>query len=369
MKVMYIRKISDIVTFPNQRIVTIVPRQGKVEEPYGVISKREATVAARLLNDKTAAHILYYYFAMNLDTFNFALSPTSIEKQLGVTDKQYRKAIERLREQGYLGPRNKGSKILHFYRIPRSYREVVDVEDECEAEPVLTADETEPSSPYGVEGSEIETDADTNTDANDTPEGIVIIPEEWAESTPVSTDHGTLTGERNITNNINNTSNTEEIVSLDNKAVLNDLIQSFRNRFGHLEKCELELVGVATRARNQGYTVAKHIDLLRKKYQQWEDDYEQSRSCKKVEYERAVEATLPKDIYGRFIATRTLQRAAKEYGVPIKYGAWIKGWNEELQRPDIYFATNMLPLEQVKQQSHNIAGIPRWYWKGGSPPV
>lgn len=357
------------MTFPNQRIVSIVPRQGDVEYPYGTISRRECTVAARLLNDKTAAHILYFYFAINRDTFNFALSPTSINRTLGLTEKQYRRGIERLKETGYLVPRGDRSNVLYFYRIPLSYREAVDFEDECEAEPVPTVDEIKMSSLYGVEGNEAETEADTNADANTAPAGIAVIPEEWAESTPVSIDHGTLTGERNIINSINNTSNTEEIASLDNKEVLNDLIQSFRNRFGHLEKCDSELMGVDARARRRRYSIETHIQLLQKKYQQLEEHMEQARRLEIRKYERTVEATLPKDAYGYMVAKLTLQRAAKEYGVPIKYGAWIKGWNEELQRPDIYFAANMLPLEQVERQSHNIAGIPKWYWKGESPPA
>ena len=62
--------------------------------------------------------------ATNRDGFKFALSPTAIYNQYGITEKQYHTAIKRLKEVGYLVQKTQGSNIWQFMRVPEKYKSI-----------------------------------------------------------------------------------------------------------------------------------------------------------------------------------------------------------------------------------------------------
>ena len=86
-----------VYTVPNQIIVEIGKQEKRKGEKYGIITDSERIWAGRLLNDKTAAHILYDYFASNACGYKFALSPTAIYSLYGISKKQYHAAIKKIK--------------------------------------------------------------------------------------------------------------------------------------------------------------------------------------------------------------------------------------------------------------------------------
>ncbi len=92
-----------IITYPNQKVVLIEKYSDTQKgESYTVITERERIIASRLLNDKSASLILWLYLAGNQGGYSLALSPKAIQDLYGISEKQYRKAIDRLETTGYL---------------------------------------------------------------------------------------------------------------------------------------------------------------------------------------------------------------------------------------------------------------------------
>lgn len=340
------------------------------DKPYGIITEREQIWAGRLLNDKSASHILYYYIALNQDGYCFALSPTALHNRYGISEKSYRNGIKKLKEVGYLVQKKQSSNIWCFYRVPERFKDS-DVFD------------WSPSPKYSEPSY-------TN--------GTGTLSLKGSSSTLYGTDEATFKGERNninTTNIINSTSknlfinesdnhspereNHADISSLENEC--DNLISKINSEFGYLDSTSLKLMSAEYQSKKFGSGQKKlreHFKLLSRIF----DKAREERSCRAEkflsEYQEVLKSTVPTDIieqmkvnliFDKYIKSHSNITDDKKISVcPIKllrekYGAWINGWNEELQEPNILIATSPLPLGVIKKQRHNTAGIPSSYWK------
>ena len=88
---------------PNQRTIKNISIEDKTKsEHYGIILRKAERIAARVLDDGTAAYILYIHIALNSDKYNFAFSPAELEHSLGISKDRSRKAFKKLVDTGFL---------------------------------------------------------------------------------------------------------------------------------------------------------------------------------------------------------------------------------------------------------------------------
>ena len=284
------------------------------------------------MNDKSAAHILYYYFALNQDGYKFALSPTAIKNYYGITTKQYRKGIEKLQEVGYLTPKDNDSNIWYFYRIPQKY--IHTALNEWTIPSGVCTQEDIPCAPKGIDG---------------------VPPKVHTVCTQ---------GDREILqyNTLNNTDNIPTDLEL--QCIRNDLISNIENDYGYSDECIDELSKAQAKAERNGYKIEKHIELLKDLLVKLSDTFNFRKSQAKAEYENAIQRTLPDDaieytkvnlIIKKYLSTHKIM-------LPKDYGFWIDGWNEETQEPNIIISLFAQPYDVVSNQKHNIEGIPKEYY-------
>lgn len=369
--------MKKVRTVPHQWVITIAHR-AKVEHPYMVISEREMMTAAKLLNDRTAAHILYYYLACNSNDYTFALSPSYIEEQIGITEKQYHKAKKKLKDAGYLIP--DGDKRDHylFVRLPKQYAEVtseaqvtadtvpMDIEKrplESEQKPKLEEPSAESNAEYPPSGIDQQQEKGGKNEETPSKEGSSI---------PVGTHQPARKVERNNIYSINNIINKANPVMKEDeeskKAELSDWIHKIEESFGHLEDCWIELVTAEHQARRHGgYTIDKHIYWIKKTFQKLSDREKERIDWARREYQREVQKTMPTPFKEGTIVKLILDRLAREKKLPHNFGVWIDGWDQDKREPKLRLALNVLPLEVVRMQQHNVDGIPEWYWRGKNP--
>ncbi len=234
--------------YPNQKMTKIMPdntRLKSTDNPEGdtfiVISSTAARWACQTLNEGSAL-VLYIYLCDNKDNHILGLSPKAISKKVGLTEKQYRKAVETLEEKGYLKPaeKSKDGNNYEFYRLPPQY-ECMDIDEylkqqrktsgnkKCkEALPEQTptdvaTDNIDVSIPKGVYTSK----------GAYTPKGIDNLPQKGGISTPKGIDNVYQKGDiiypkryretlYTVNNNINNINNNiGDIANPENKDILN----------------------------------------------------------------------------------------------------------------------------------------------------
>ena len=106
-----------MVTFQNQKVVHTRSAVHDETHRYGVLGIDAVGKAAKTLNDPTA-FMLYVYMALNKDGFELALSPKAVYAQMGLSVKQYRRAVKLLMGAGYLVPMRSGSNHYDFYELP-----------------------------------------------------------------------------------------------------------------------------------------------------------------------------------------------------------------------------------------------------------
>lgn len=319
-----------IITVPNQKVIEIIHNDKHEEKPYGIITESEHIWAARLLNDKSAAHILYYYFALNQDGYTFALSPTAIENCYGITNKQYRKGIEKLQEVGYLTPKGDDSNIWFFNRIPEKYLHTALQEWNMQSD-VCTQKDI-PYIPKGTDGL--------------SPKGTTVCTQEDRE---ILQD-----------NIINNTDN--NLTDLELQCIKNNLISNIENYYGYSDECTDELLNIQAKATRNGYEIGKHIDLLKKLLVKLRDNLSERKHKAETQYANAIEKTLPSDTIEYQKVKLIMKKYLSSHKIPQKYGFWINGWNNERQEPNIVFSPFQQPYEIIKIQKHNIEGIPKSYY-------
>lgn len=370
----------------NQWLITVSPRSGAIEIPYGIISKKEMVVASNLLNDKTAAFKLYCNFAINQAEYSFALSPAAIEEELGLSYRQYENARDKLKETGYLVPRRGEKDSYDFVRVPLQYADVSledlefpshkekwhqkrnskeELQGSCAGEVCLGEPET------------YENELPERPQATTLHEGdLTIVPESGNQCISQSGDSTTLKrGEqtylkegRNIINSISNSTNiisgnqqgkcVEEM-----KKEIFEWEEKIRRDFGDLEDCNIDLLSIASRVKARRYSEKDHIVLLEKYYNSLTLRYGIGESARHRMYQRACEATMPKVVIDRIKVQDILDRLVAEGRIPSQYGAWIQGWDEEQQVVKLTAYSEDLPLEVIRLQRHVLDGIPDWYWK------
>ena len=109
--------MTDIKTFPNQKIVKIHKAQCDKTHLYSVINLDAMRGAMKAFNGREAnAFLLWCYFAMNQQDYEFALSNKAVEEAIGVKKDAYDSAIAKLIKAGYLV--NDGGNRYSFYEEP-----------------------------------------------------------------------------------------------------------------------------------------------------------------------------------------------------------------------------------------------------------
>lgn len=110
---------NTFTTVPNQR--TVVIHREKPDRDFIQIKKENYAEAYRILG--ATALVLYVYLAGNQEGFQFGLSPSAIQKALGMPESTCRDQIKRLISFGYLVERG-DSNIYDFYEHPQPKAEV-----------------------------------------------------------------------------------------------------------------------------------------------------------------------------------------------------------------------------------------------------
>lgn len=370
----------------NQWLITVSPRSGAIEIPYGIISKKEMVVASNLLNDKTAAFKLYCNFAINQAEYSFALSPAAIEEELGLSYRQYENARDKLKEMGYLVPRRGEKDSYDFVRVPLQYADVSlddlefpshkekwhqkrdgkeELQGSCAGEVCLGEPET-------YENELPERPQSTTSHEDD----LTLIPESGNQCISQSGDSPTLKrGEQtylkegrniinSISNSINNISGNQQGKNVEElRKEISEWVERIRMEFGDLEECEEELLKAEWTARSKRYSEKKYILLLEKCFDTLKKRVENEARYQRSMYEQACEATIPKDMIVGMKVRLILDKLVAEGRIPSRYGAWIQGWDEEQQIVKLTAYSEDLPLEVVRSQRHILDGIPDRYWK------
>lgn len=106
-------------TVPNQR--TVVVHREKPERDFIQIKKENYAEAYRTLG--ATALVLYVYLAGNQEGYQFGLSPSAIQKALGMPESTCRDQINKLIAYRYLVERGE-SHVYDFYEHPQPKAEV-----------------------------------------------------------------------------------------------------------------------------------------------------------------------------------------------------------------------------------------------------
>lgn len=108
--------MSNFKTVANQKVVVVNKAVSNKENIYGIVNKEAAFEAMRELKPNT--YILYSYMNMNQNEYKFALSPTDVINNTGMSKKTYDRAVAELIEKGYLVQTKEGSNVYSFYELP-----------------------------------------------------------------------------------------------------------------------------------------------------------------------------------------------------------------------------------------------------------
>lgn len=308
--------------------------------------------------------------ATNRDGFKFALSPTAIYNQYGITEKQYHTAIKRLKEVGYLVQKTQGSNIWQFMRVPEKYKSI----DILPFEPVSKSKSTSKKT------DEILTEHLQRIDGLSVGgipcihKGQTVSPQRENRVYPEGREilQDIIYNTNNIGDVAYNISNIPERKTDDTLLEERDgLIQEFNNEFGYLDDSAAELIKAEAIVQKGGYTLTKHICKLNDVIKRMRNNREcRNKMCISA-YQSAIKATMPKDNIEHIKINLILDRYINEHNsniYPIKkwrelYGVWLNGWNEELQEPNVTVAMYPLPLDIIAKQRHNTENIPNEYWK------
>lgn len=101
-------------TYYNQKVIHI--NKQKFSSNYLVIGNNEITAATNNIKEY-ATFKVYLYFAGNVDGYEFGLSRKKITEAYNISEKTYKKAINKLEELGYLIKRE-DEDIYDFYLTP-----------------------------------------------------------------------------------------------------------------------------------------------------------------------------------------------------------------------------------------------------------
>lgn len=351
------------------------------------MTQREIWVAGNLLNDGTAAMILYCYFALNSNDYTFALSPTRLYDVLGLSERQYIKARDRLKEKGYLVPRSGEKDSYTFLRIPTKYLDVplndIEIPSHQEIWHEKRAGKKEKNESH-LDGpclgqAEIGRDdlpvsiqaeasvaescmAESEGRDQNTPRIVEQSPHEKG-------DQSCINGGRNITDSINNNTNNstdiqqrkDEVLKL--RRQIKEWEEKIRNEFSDLPECEDELKKISFIARNKWHSDQKHLSLLEKCYNSLKDRVELEERHQKNLIQKAYDSTMPESALDYMKVVAIFNRLIEEGRISSRNGAWLQGWNEEDQTVNLVELPADTPLDVIRSQRHILDGIPKWYWR------
>lgn len=298
------------MSYPNQLIVHCIPEERKRNERYGSLSRKAEIVAARLLNDGSASHIVYLHFALHKKDHKFELSKKELQNYLGISEKQYRFAIDVLKEKGYLVQRNPNNNIYYFKRIPDQYKDM-DI-----LEIVSTEQEICPTTNESITLRENDTALQSkNLDLQDENKALEV--------------------HRNNTNTTDNTviaTTANDVFVVDMPAEENEEATEIFNNEDKQENFHNSDVGYKFKA--------KYQSLLRA-----------------AQWRNTTDGIKIEQILKKYLSTHKESAELKRIGE--KYGRIINGWDDKKQTPIIVYATYFLTKEQMK---HNIKEIPKEYY-------
>lgn len=89
-----------MITYANQKVVTVRKAKSDKDNPYTIINKECAMSAAKELD--AGAYKLWIFFELQADNYTFALSSKFLNDEFGMGRKQYNAAVATLIEHGYL---------------------------------------------------------------------------------------------------------------------------------------------------------------------------------------------------------------------------------------------------------------------------
>lgn len=298
------------MSYPNQLIVNCIPEERKRNERYGSLSRKAEIVAARLLNDGSASHIVYLHFALHKKDHKIELSKKELQNYLGISEKQYRFAIDALKAKGYLVQRNPNSNIYYFKRIPDQYKDmdILDI---------------------------ISTDQEISTANNDS---ITLRKKDIAlqgENLDLHDENKALEVHRNKTNTTNNT----VIATTANDGFVVDL-----------PTAEIE---EATKI----FTNEEEQENFHNSYVGYKFKSQYQSLLRSAQWRNTADGIKIEQIIKKYLSTHKESAELKRLG--DKYGRIINGWDSKKQTPIIVYATSFLTKAQMK---HNIDGIPKEYY-------
>lgn len=123
-------KVDIIQTYPNQKIITVFKEVCDDQHIYTKTNIQVTLAASRVL--KSGAFRLWIYFSLNRDKFSFALSSSKVEKDLGISKKQYDNGMKELIDKGFivLNDENK-----NWYFFTERQNKKIDIEKNDEEVP------------------------------------------------------------------------------------------------------------------------------------------------------------------------------------------------------------------------------------------
>lgn len=302
-------------TFPNQKVIQCIPEKRNDGEAYGSLSRKAETIAAHLLNDKTASHIIFLHLALNKSDYKFALSRQELENTLEISEKQYHTAIAKLEKAGYLEQSKPNSNLYYFRRIPKDYENIT----------FLDMNFTENTEVYPPTEQGVYTHEDTHC----TPKGIDTVPLEVDRNNTNITDStyiDTMVAERNNIDCIDSfaTSDLPEKEATDTPPIYDN---------------------------NERLQEAHNTSVA----------YQQKQAYKRMltnaQWQNQVDGVKISAILHKYLSTHKEDEVLKKWG--DKYGRFIQGWNAERQEPIIAYSASYLLPQQMK---HNIQEIPVEYY-------
>jgi len=344
-------------------------------------------VAGNLLNDGTASMILYSYFALNANDYSFALSPARLHDVLGLSERQYITARDRLKEKGYLVPRSGEKDSYTFLRIPTKYLDVplddIEIPSHQEIWHEKRAAKKEKKEFYVdvPRLGEAEMDQDGLTVSIQAEASVVepctAEPESGDQNTPriveqsphEKGDQSCINGGRNIINSINNSINSitgnqqKKDEELDQKRKIKEWEERIRKDFGNLPECDGKLMDIDFLAQHKRFSAQKHISLLEKCYNSLKNHVELEKRHQNNLIQQAYDTTMPGSALDYMKVVAIFNRLIEEGCISSRNGAWLQGWNEEDQTVNLVELPADTPLDVIRSQRHILDGIPKWYWR------
>ena len=295
------------MSYPNQKIICCIPEERKKNERYGNLSRKAEIISARLLNDGTASHIVFLHFALHKKDYKFELSKQDLENQLGISAKQYRKAITMLEQAGYLTQSAPHSNIYYFKRIPEKYKDldIIDIisspQDQC---------------------------------INAIPEGNNgVTSKEYFQH--LQSEKCSPEVDRNISYKPDNT-----VIEKSDNA-------TFAVDFPETKDSNIPLI-FENEEKQRAFQVSDVGYKFRTEY---------NNLLRSAQWTNTVDGIKVERILRKYLSTHTESAELKKMG--DKYGRFVRGWDSERESPVIAYAMSFVEKERMK---HDIESIPKGYY-------